>query len=152
SRRHKVNRGALYHHPTGTFNLRTLDSDAFCNALSPLSDGRILIVGGTIQYNPFRGSKNTTIFDPATERFIRVQDMARGRWYPSNATLADGRTMVFSGITDTGTFNNDVEMYDVAVGWSRPATAPFVPPLYPWLHLLPNGKIFFSGSTPSSAI
>src|SRR5437867_1878648 len=149
---HTVNRGAVYDPRTGTFNLQTLDWDAFCNAMSHLSDGRILIVGGTIQYNPFRGSKNTTIFDPATERFVRVQDMARGRWYPSNTTLADGRTMVFAGITDLGNFNNDVEIYDAASGWGAPATAPFVPPLYPWLHLLPNGKIFFSGSTPSSAI
>src|SRR5438094_120674 len=149
---HTVNRGAVYDPRTGTFNLQTLDWDAFCNAMSHLSDGRILIVGGTIQYNPFRGSKNTTIFDPATERFVRVQDMARGRWYPSNTTLADGRTMVFAGITDLGNFNNDVEIYDAASGWGAPATAPFVPPLYPWLHLLPNGKIFFAGSTPSSAI
>ena len=101
---HTVNRGAVYDPRTGTFNLQTLDWDAFCNAMSHMSDGRILIVGGTIQYNPFRGSKNTTIFDPATERFVRVQDMARGRWYPSNTTLADGRTMVFAGITDLGNF------------------------------------------------
>src|SRR5947208_16891896 len=78
--------------------------------------------------------------------------MARGRWYPSNTRLADGRRMVFAGITELGNFNNDVEIYDAASGWGAPATAPFVPPLYPWLHLLPNGKIFFSGSTPSSAI
>ncbi len=149
---HTVSRAAVYNPVTGTFSLQSIDWDLFCNAMSHLPDGRILITGGTLQYNPFLGIKNTTIFNPVTEEFIRVQDMAQGRWYPSNATLADGRTMVFSGISDTGSFNNTVEMYDVTSGWTLPVTAPFVPPLYPWLHLLPNGKIFFSGSTPSSAI
>ena len=61
--------------------------DLFCNALSFLPDGRALVVGGTLQYDPFRGLKTTTIFDPATEKFMQVQDMAHGRWYPTNTVL-----------------------------------------------------------------
>src|SRR5258708_24902331 len=30
--------------------------------------------------------------------------------------------------------------------------APWLPPLYPRMHLLPNGTLFYSGSTPSSWI
>ena len=29
--------------------------------------------------------------------------------------------------------------------WTTPVTAPFVPPLYPWLFLLPNGNVFYAG-------
>ena len=32
-------------------------------------------------------------------------------------------------------------------GWSAPITAGWTPPLYPRMHLLPNGKVFYSGST-----
>src|SRR5207245_10048669 len=34
--------------------------------------------------------------------------------------------------------------------WSPQYTANFTPPLYPRLHLLPSGKVFYSGSTPRS--
>ena len=35
-------------------------------------------------------------------------------------------------------------------GWSQPYTAPFTPDLYPRMHLLPNGKVFYSGAPPVS--
>ena len=36
--------------------------------------------------------------------------------------------------------------------WSTQSIAPWTPPLYPRMHLLPNGKVFYSGSTTSSAL
>ncbi len=147
---HTAFRAAVYDWRTGAFALQNVPWDLFCNAMSQLPDGRVLITGGNGQYNPFRGLRTTTVFDPATQRFIQVQDMARGRWYPSNASLADGRTMVFSGWLETGGTNNAVEIYDIPTGWSPESPAPFTPPLYPWLHLLPNGRVFFSGSSPTT--
>ncbi len=149
--RQTVYRAAVYDPRAGTFAVSTIPWDLFCNAMSQLPDGRIFITGGNLQYNPtFLGIRTTTIFDPATERFIQVEDMARGRWYPSNATLADGQTMTFGGNTETGGVNTAVEIYRVAAGWSPELPAPFVPALYPWLHLLPNGRIFLSGAKPDS--
>jgi hypothetical protein len=146
-------RAAVWDPRTGAFAVQRIPWDLFCNAMSYLPDGRVLITGGNKQYNPFRGLETTTIFDPATEKFIQVQDMAHGRWYPSNAALSDGRTMTFSGWLETAGVPNDaVEIYDVSSGWSPEFRAPFTPPLYPWLHLLPNGTVFFSGSTPDSHI
>lgn len=146
-------RAAVWNPTNGAFSLQEVPWDLFCNAMSFLADGRVLITGGNLQYNPFRGTRTTTIFDPAIEKFIQVQDMARGRWYPSNALLADGTTMTFSGWLETAGVPNDaVEIYDVGTGWSPELHAPFAPPLYPWLHLLPDGRVFFSGSTPDSAI
>jgi len=146
-------RAAVWDPRTGSFTLQDVPWDLFCNAMSSLADGRILITGGNLQYNPFRGTKTTTIFDPAVEQFIQVQDMARGRWYPSNALLPDGTTMTFSGWLHTAGVPNDaVEVYDIGTGWSPELQAPFVPPLYPWLHLLPDGRVFFSGSTPDSHV
>ena len=145
-------RAAVYDPATGVIDVQTTPWDLFCNGLSWLPDGRALITGGNLQYNPFRGIRTTTIFDPATEKFIQVQDMARGRWYPSNVALPDGRTATFSGWLEGGGTNNAVELYTVPSGWSPEFIAPFTPPLYPWLHLLPNGRLFMSGASVSSHI
>ena len=68
--------------------------------------------------------------------------MAHGRWYATAITLSDGRVMVFSGTTETGTTNRAVEIYTEGVGWSPEYIAPWTPPLYPRLHLLPDGECF----------
>ena len=43
-----------------------------------------------------------------------------------------------------------VEFYTEGSGWSSPVAAGWTPPLYPRLHLLPNGNVFYSGSTSGS--
>jgi hypothetical protein len=145
-------RASVWNPVTGAFATQTVPWDLFCNAMTFLPDGRVLTVGGNVQYNPFRGMRTTTVFDPVTEQFSQVQDMARGRWYPSNLALADGRTMTFSGWTDTGGTNQAVQFYTVPDGWSAEFPAPFTPPLYPWLHLLPDGRVFESGAQTDSHI
>src|SRR6478735_8094219 len=78
--------------------------------------------------------------------------MSDGRWYATAITLGDGRVMVFSGLDQTGATDQNVELYTVGSGYSTPYLANWLPPLYPWLHLLPNGKVFYSGYTPTSWI
>lgn len=145
-------RAAVYDPNAGTIRPQMVPWDLFCNALSYLADGRVLVTGGTLQYDPFHGLPTTTIFDPATEKVIQVQDMAHGRWYPSNVALNDGRTMTFSGLAEDGSLNTAVELYDVLSGWTPEYPAPWRPPLYPRLHLAPDGTIFYSGSTSSSHV
>jgi hypothetical protein len=133
--------------------------DVFCNGGTFFADGRCMVVGGTVQYDPFYGDPRITVFDPMTNQFNQLQSMARGRWYATAITLGDGRVLAFSGLDQNGYTDWDVEIYNVApgnlnlpAGWSPPYTAGWVPPLYPWLHLLPNGTIFYSGSSPNSQI
>ncbi|PYY18903.1 MAG: hypothetical protein DMG60_06490 [Acidobacteria bacterium] len=76
--------------------------------------------------------------------------MAHGRWYPSATTLGDGTVMAFSGLSETGPTNTAVEIYTVGSGWSQEYPSGWTPPLYPRLHLLPNGNVFYSGPTNSS--
>jgi len=148
------NSGALLLDPTnGSITQFNVSSDMFCNGMVVLKDGRAFINGGTLAYDPFLGSLKSTLFDPATNTFDDVQDMAHGRWYPTVLTLGDGRVMTFSGFLETGTnTNTTVEFYTVGSGWSQPFTAPFTPDLYPRLHLLPNGKVFYSGPSPVSQL
>jgi hypothetical protein len=125
---------------------RDLTWDVFCNGWAFFPDGRCLVIGGTEQYDPFYGEHRTTVFDPLSGRFSQLQNMAHGRWYASGIVLADGRIMAFSGRNETGAINNQVEFYTVGSGWSGPSIAPYNPMLYPWLHLLPDGRVFNSGS------
>jgi hypothetical protein len=136
---------------TGTTTTQPLSWDMFCNGMVVLPDGRVFVNSGTLQYDPFRGDRRSAIYDPSTNVFTTVENMAHGRWYPTVTTLGDGRVMTFSGLNDTtGATNQTVEIYTVGTGWSAEFSAPFTPPLYPRMHLLPNGKVFDSGPATSS--
>ena len=126
--------------------------DMFCNGMVLLDDGRPLIDGGTIQYDPFYGEPKVSLFNPSTNTFSDIQSMAHGRWYPTVLTLGDGRVMAFSGLNETGGTNSAVEFYTVGSGWSTQYPANWTPDLYPRLHLLPNGKVFYSGAQTTSKL
>ena len=145
-------RAAVWDPAAGTITVQTVAWDMFCNGMVVLPDGRPFINGGTVQYDPFYGSAKSSVFDPATNTFTDVQNMAHGRWYPTVTTLGDGRIMTFSGLTETGGTDTAVEIYTVGTGWSSQYTASWTPPLYPRMHLLPNGKVFYSGSGTTSRL
>jgi Domain of unknown function (DUF1929)/Glyoxal oxidase N-terminus/PKD domain len=146
--------GALWDPNASTINIIPMLWDVFCNGGSFLADGRCMTFGGTDQYDPFVGDPRTTVFDPATDLFNQLQSMADGRWYATAITLGNGQVMVFSGYgSNQGeVVNQTVEIYTVGSGYSTPYTANWTPPLYPWLTLLPNGLVFYSGYTPTSWI
>ena len=131
---------------TDVLVMQAIGWDMFCNNMSVLPDGRVFIAGGTAVYDPFYGEQRTAVFDPGTGAFTDGQAMAHGRWYPTLTSLGDGRVMAFSGLTETGGTNTAVELYTPGVGWSQEYTAAWTPPLYPRQHLLPNGKVVYTGS------
>jgi hypothetical protein len=117
-----------------------------------LQDGTALIDGGTIQYDPFYGQPLASIFNPSTNTFTNAPNMADGRWYPTVTTLGNGSVMTFSGLNEVGGTNTSVEFYTIGSGWSQEYLAGWTPPLYPRMHLLPNGNVFYSGPGTSSAL
>ena len=141
---------ALWDPQAGNISAQPVSWDMFCNGMVVLPDGRAFINGGTTQYDPFHGALNNSIYDPATNTFSNVQNMAHGRWYPTVTVLGDGRVMTFSGLDENGNTNTTVEFYTVGSGWSSPFAAGWTPPLYPRMHVLPSGKVFYSGSTTQS--
>ena len=141
---------AIWDPQANTISTQPVAWDMFCNGMVVLPDGRPFIMGGTLQYDPFHGELRTSTFDPAAGTFTDAQNMAHGRWYPTATTLGDGRVMVFSGLNETGGTNTSVEIYTVGTGWGAASTASWTPPLYPRMHLLPNGKVFYSGATTQS--
>jgi len=147
------NSGALLLNPvTGAITQFSLSWDMFCNGMVLLQDGTALIAGGTIQYDPFYGQPQAAIFNPATNTFTNTTNMAHGRWYPNLTTLGDGSVMAFSGTNESGGTNTSVEFYTIGEGWSQEYLAGWTPPLYPRMHLLPNGNVFYSGPGTSSAL
>src|SRR5689334_19662128 len=146
-------RAGVWDPATGITTTQTISWDMFCNGMVVLPDGRPFIDGGTLQYDPFYGLRKSAAFDPNTNTFTDLPDMAHGRWYPTVTVLGDGRVMTFSGLGDpnAGT-NSAVEIYTPGTGWSAEDVANWVPPLYPRMHLLPSGKVFYSGPTTTSKL
>ncbi len=122
---------------SGTMTTQTYTVDLFCSGHSFMSDGRLCIAGGA----PAGALQATHIFDPIAETWTRVSDMKQARWYPTLVTLPDGRILAASG---TGA--NELEIYNPATDtWQIVAGATRVfSELYPSLHLLPSGQIFYS--------
>ena len=119
---------------------------------NPCPDGRAFILGGTLRYDPFFGQSRTAMYDPTTGGFTDQQSMADGRWYPTATVLGDGRVLVFGGTSETGSTNTTTEIYSVGAGWGAAHAAPWTPPFYPRMHVLPNGNVFYSGPTTVSSI
>ena len=143
---------ALWDPQTGTITAQPVTWDMFCNGMVVLPDGRPFVMGGTLQYDPFHGETRTSTYGPATNTFTGQQAMAHGRWYPTGTVLGDGRVMIFSGLNETGSTNTSVEFYSASSGWSAAFSAPWTPPLYPRMHVLPSGNVFYSGSTTGSSL
>ena len=137
---------------TGLVTTQPISWDMFCNGMAILPDGRPLIAGGTLQYDPFHGETQAAVYDPATNSFTNVQSMAVGRWYPTATVMGDGRVMLFSGLDVNGNTTRAVEFFSAASGWSPPVNAPWTPPLYPRMTVLPNGQVFYSGPGAGSAL
>jgi hypothetical protein len=151
------------------------DGGLFCTSHVHLPDGRVMVVGGTDYYQDPRltpepgfgvieleGLKATRIFNPETNTWAKTGAMNWGRWYPSAVTLADGSIFVASGVTkllkpiytdeknlpNTGKNVPQTETYDIEANtWSDNGTAAERSlPLYPRIHLLPNGHVYYDAA------
>ena len=151
------------------------DGALFCSDLTFLPDGRVLAAGGTAYYHDpeigdsgfgiseLEGLRNARIYDPRTNTWSQTGSMNVGRWYPSLVTLPDGDIFVASGVQkllkpvypshpqDSGTNVLQTETYDTQSGkWTDNGTAGRKSlPLYPRLHLLPNGRVFYNAAGQS---
>ena len=143
---------AVWDPKTQTIRSFNLSWDMFCNGMVILPDGKPFVIGGTLRYDPFLGEPRAATFDPATESFTDTPDMGatQGRWYPTGTVLGDGSVMVYSGLNNTdGRINTSVQIW-TGTAWTEAGTAFMNVELYPRQHLLPDGKIFVSGSNRDS--
>ena len=169
----KANYPSSYLIPGLPFDGTSADSDAlFCSDQVFLSNGDILTTGGTDYYeepnvpgtnfglSELEGTKTSRIYDYSLNQWFRVGDMNYGRWYPGLVTLPNGNLFVASGVTkllkpmypdrpaDSGTNVKQTETFDIHTGkWTyNGSSADYSLPLYPRLHLLPDGKIYYDAA------
>ena len=89
----------------------TAPANLWCGGQTLLPDGRVLVVGGNLEYptpsalgdrSGFKGAKWVMTFDPWSETWTRYQDMPHGRWYPTLTTMPDGKVLIIGGWDETG--------------------------------------------------
>ncbi len=138
---------------TGNLKAVATPWDAFCSGHSFMADGRLLVAGGTTGYpdgtpgSSPKGSKKSYFFDPVTEKYTATGNMHIARWYPTVTELGDGRQFALGGLDENGDYTSSYEIFDGAA-WSAPHVGPsryVYQPMYPALHLLRDGRLFYSG-------
>jgi hypothetical protein len=134
-----------------------MDRNLFCAGHCFLPDGRLMVAGGHAP-PPVPDVRNADhdvhIFDPSASlenSWSRLRDMRDGRWYPTCLTLPSGRALIVSGSSGgappwgTFTINEDYDVVDPASGVLTIGDRRFLshPDMYPFLHVLPGGTVFF---------
>ena len=145
--------------------------DMFCADLRLLPNGKLLVVGGTLWHaDPVNlkpvlgkdspvagtlelfGSNAVRTFDGRTNRWHVNSDWMRNpRWYPTMITLGDGTMLITSGVARliynySGQNVQEVESYDPKTQKvSVVKGADISLPLFPRLHLMPDGTVFYGG-------
>jgi hypothetical protein len=144
--RHNAHRfgTTVWHYPGADTEQAATPVDMFCVGHAFLPDGRLLAAGGTEQYDPFHGLRQSITFDPGTLTWTPQAPMAGGRWYPSLVPLGDGRVLATAGLDETGMLNIVPEIYTDGAGWTALPESPHWP-MYGHLFLLADGSVFYSG-------
>jgi galactose oxidase len=113
----------------------------FCSGHTFLADGRLFVAGGHIA--DAQGEDKTAIYDPFANTWTRSENTSGGRWYPTAITLADGSVLVSFGSKTPLLLNFSQQVW--TDGHFRTIADFIIPPLYPRMHLVSDGRVFMSG-------
>jgi hypothetical protein len=137
---HDHTRATVWDPATGTqtpVNVNT-GFNVFCSGLAHLTNGSIFLAGGN-KSSALDGIRQTHVFNPTTNTWLRGPDMVYERWYPSVTPLRDGELLITEGGPDTP------EVRTTSGGLRTLSSATLNLPLYPWLDVAPDGRAFYSG-------
>jgi hypothetical protein len=139
---------------TNTFTAVWNDNtNIFCSGWCHLPDGRLLVAGGHV-YNAHVGITDTNIFDPTTRQWTLVDPMHTPRWYPTVTTLPDGRVLVTAGEINCAGCDAEIpEVYNSLTNtWTELPGAQLKVPFYPYMFVLPDGRVLAAGSAEDPII
>jgi hypothetical protein len=134
----------------------------FCAGHITLQDGRLLVAGGHLQ--AYEGIRDTNLFNPQSNTWSRGADMSVARWYPTVTGLPNGRVFVAAGdgitlneggqsVPLTNASNTLPEIYNPANDtWTSLPSAARRMPLYPFLFVLPDGRLFDAGPDTTTRV
>ncbi len=143
-------------------------ANIWCSGNSFLADGRVLVTGGNLAYSngplAAKGLNKVYTFNPFNETWTEQPEMAHGRWYPSQVLQPDGRTVIMSGLDESGSgaqTNKSVELFTPSAEMNGRGTltplavrGPGGAPdggLYPHTFLMPSGRTLVAGPYPSDS-
>src|SRR5512132_1827158 len=137
---HNFTRATVYDPITGTQTPATVDQgyNIFCAGFAHLFDGSLFIAGGN-KNAQLEGIVKTHLFNPVTNAWSLGPDMAAGRWYPSVTPLTNKEMLITEGGPDTP----EVRKTDGTLRTLSGASLNL--PLYPWMDVAPDGRVFYSG-------
>ena len=118
----------------------------FCAGHAFMPDGELLVAGGHIRDSV--GSPQASLYDYRSNSWKSLPQMNNGRWYPTVTALSDGRMLVSSGSyleKDGTTPPNPISQIWDGARWMSTVSF-FGLPLYPRMHVAPDGRVFMSGS------
>lgn len=123
----------------------------FCSGHTFLSDGRLFVAGGHI--TDYDGLNQACTYDYASNKWSPLQLMNAGRWYPTLTALPNGSILATSGKyvpkgSKQDIVNNIPQIWNNG-SWSSCAEFDVLQ-LYPYLHLISDGRIFMTGPQATS--
>src|SRR5215211_5465568 len=137
---HDFTRATVYDPVTGAHTPVNVDTgyNIFCAGFAHLNDGMLFIAGGNKDAQ-LNGIVQTHLFNPANNDWSLGPSMAAGRWYPSVTPLTNGEMLITEGGPDIP----EVRKTDGTLRALSSASLNL--PLYPWLDVAPDGRVFYSG-------
>ena len=147
--------------PTSDVWLPVLDMGTARNrpAATLLSDGRVLVVGGSGYYSSLNyvGSgtplASAEIYDPVANNWSPAADMSIGRGGHTATLLNNGKVLVIGGVTDQGDVAQaSAEIYDPVTNIWSPAASMNVPRLWHTATLLADGRVLVAGGSAHSDV
>jgi len=151
-------KSAVFNPADGSFVDVPTPADFFCVGHAQLPDGKVLVMGGTLDYQApdgshgFLGLDHGYVFDPDINQYVRVNDLNGGHWYPSATSLGNGDVVSVGGLAESGLNieSNVTEYFSVAQNrWLSAAEITNTNRrwgLYPTLILMQDGRLFYTGS------
>jgi galactose oxidase len=143
---------------TGVISQRAVSNtghDMFCPGTAMLSDGRVMVNGGS-------NSDKQSIYDPGSDSWSAAAPLAIPRGYQSAVTLPDGRVFTIGGSWSGPLGGKDGEVWSAATGSRLLPGAPVAPMLtadpqgvyrsdnHGWLFTWTGDRVFQAG--PSKAM
>ncbi|MBB2945522.1 hypothetical protein FB565_005255 [Actinoplanes lutulentus] len=102
----------------------------------------------TREKQEYGGDKTSYEFDPVQEKYVRTGDMSDHRWYPTLVGLTGGDILAVSGLDEFGRIlpGRNERYLPREKRWVAAPELKRYFPTYPGLHLMADGKVFYSGS------
>jgi hypothetical protein len=111
-----------------------------------LSDGKVLVAGGTLFLNILdRVTATAELYDPATGTFSPTGSMTTPRQDFTATLLPNGKVLVAGGFDNSGRALATAELYDPASGTFTLTGSMAAPRTGHTATLLPNGKVLVAG-------